>query len=106
MLRPLATQFEPLYRQAAGDALRLLVEDDAAGAAVASLLAHFDNQLDRLESLLAGMLARRDQWLPITGAHLDTGAARAGTRGGAGPRRSVMNWTSLRRPCRPRCSRS
>jgi ATP-dependent helicase/nuclease subunit A len=76
VLRPLATQFEPLYKQAASDALRLLVEEDAAGAAVASLLGHFDNQLDRLESLLAGMLARRDQWLPITGAHLDTGAAR------------------------------
>jgi ATP-dependent helicase/nuclease subunit A len=76
VLRPLATQFEPLYRQAARDALRLLVEDDAAGAAVESLLAHFDNQLDRLESLLAGMLARRDQWLPITGAHLDTDVAR------------------------------
>ena len=42
VLRPLATQFEPLYRQAAREALRLLVEDDAAGAAVASLLAHFD----------------------------------------------------------------
>lgn len=76
VLRPLATQFDPLYSQAASDALRLLVEDDEAGAAVESLLAHFDNQLDRLESLLAGMLARRDQWLPITGAHLDTDLAR------------------------------
>lgn len=77
VLRPLATQFEPLYRQAAREAVRLLVEDDAAGAAVASLLGHFDNRLDRLESLLAGMLARRDQWLPIIGTRMDVGAARA-----------------------------
>lgn len=77
VLRPLATQFEPLYRQAAGEAVRLLVEDDAAGAAVASLLAHFDNRLDRLESLLAGMLARRDQWLPIIGTRMDVSVARA-----------------------------
>ena len=76
VLRPLATQFEPLYRQAAGEAVRLLVEDDAAGAAVASLLAHFDNRLDRLETLLAGMLARRDQWLPIIGTRMNVGRAR------------------------------
>jgi ATP-dependent exoDNAse (exonuclease V) beta subunit len=77
VLRPLATQFEPLYRQAAAEALRLLIEDDAAGEAVASLLAHFDNRLDRLESLLAGMLARRDQWLPIIGTRMDVSRARA-----------------------------
>ncbi len=84
VLRPLATQFEPLYRQAAREALRLLVEDDAAGAAVASLLAHFDNRLDRLESLLAGMLARRDQWLPIIGTRMDMGLARTELEGALG----------------------
>ncbi|MCL4779185.1 MAG: UvrD-helicase domain-containing protein [Gammaproteobacteria bacterium] len=77
VLRPLATQFEPLYRQAARDALRLLGEDDATGKAVASLLGHFDNQFDRLETLLAEMLACRDQWLPVTGVQMDAGAARA-----------------------------
>ena len=77
VLRPVATQFDPLYRQAAREAVRLLVEDDAAGAAVASLLAHFDNRLDRLEALLAGMLAHRDQWLPIIGTPMDMDLARA-----------------------------
>ncbi|MCL4791236.1 MAG: UvrD-helicase domain-containing protein [Gammaproteobacteria bacterium] len=76
VLRPLATQFDPLYQQAARDALKLLVEDDASGAAVAGLLVHFDNQLDRVESLLASMLARRDQWLPITGTRMDISLAR------------------------------
>ncbi|MBM4221300.1 MAG: DNA helicase UvrD, partial [Gammaproteobacteria bacterium] len=41
VLRPLATQFEPLYRQAARDVLSLLGEEEATGTAVASLLAHF-----------------------------------------------------------------
>lgn len=77
VLRPLATQFEPLYRQAAGETVRLLVEDDAAGVAVASLLTHLDNRLDRLEALLAAMLARRDQWLPIIGTRMDVARARA-----------------------------
>lgn len=76
VLRPLATRFEPLYRQAAREAVQLLAEDHAAAAAVATLLGHFDNRLDRLEGLLAGMLARRDQWLPIIGAHMDVGLAR------------------------------
>ncbi|OIO58299.1 MAG: hypothetical protein AUJ55_05255 [Proteobacteria bacterium CG1_02_64_396] len=48
-------------------ARRLLAEleqgGDGAGEALETLLLHLDNDLSRVEKLLAGMLARRDQWL-------------------------------------------
>jgi ATP-dependent helicase/nuclease subunit A len=52
----------PLYIDAARSEL------DAAGAehvAWRRLLDHLDNDADRLIALVAGMLARRDQWLPF-----------------------------------------
>ena len=39
-------------------------DDDSSGAAARSLLAHLDNRFDRAETMLTGLLARREQWLP------------------------------------------
>ncbi len=76
VLRPVAEQPDRLYRLASRGALRMLGEPDGAGAAVADLLRHLDNDPGRAEQLLAGLLARRDQWLPFIGAGLDLDAAR------------------------------
>ena len=54
-----------LYREAARETVASITHDDAYGRAVALLLAHFDNDWDKLENLLAEMLAKRDQWLPV-----------------------------------------
>ncbi len=51
-----------LYRQAARRTLSLVTEGSAA---VRTLLLHRDNQFLQTEALLTGMLARRDQWLPL-----------------------------------------
>ncbi|MGI8895144.1 MAG: UvrD-helicase domain-containing protein [Casimicrobiaceae bacterium] len=51
---------QPLYRQAARDALAAADPDDPEWRA---LLAHLDNDADRVVSLLAAMLGKRDQWL-------------------------------------------
>ena len=59
-----------LYRQAARETIGLAAGSDVVAAAIATLLAHLDNQFDRLETLIARMLARRDQWLRQTGAGL------------------------------------
>ncbi|HSC47733.1 MAG TPA: UvrD-helicase domain-containing protein, partial [Gammaproteobacteria bacterium] len=74
----------PLYAEAAQRTLRLLEDGDAAGsAAMATLARHLDNNLPRLQALLAGMLPRRDQWLhpvragaPPTRAELEGGLER------------------------------
>ena len=50
-----------LYAEAAQSTLTLL-EDDAWSATVGSLLRHLDNNVQVLENMIAGMLARRDQW--------------------------------------------
>jgi ATP-dependent helicase/nuclease subunit A len=56
-------QGETLYREAARELLALLEADHDWTPAVERLLAHLDNDLPLVESLLASMLARRDQWL-------------------------------------------
>ncbi|MEO8223593.1 MAG: UvrD-helicase domain-containing protein, partial [Gammaproteobacteria bacterium] len=76
VLRPVAEQPQRLYRQASRGALRMLGDPGPAGTAVADLLRHLDNDPGRAEELLAGLLARRDQWLPFIGAGLDLAAAR------------------------------
>ncbi len=53
----------PLYREAASQVLEQLESREAIGHAVARLLRHLDNQHDRVQELIADMLARRDQWL-------------------------------------------
>ncbi|MDB3856324.1 UvrD-helicase domain-containing protein [Halieaceae bacterium] len=53
----------PFYRQASQDMLSLLESRSAVAADIATLLDCFDNDWQKLESLLVQMLARRDQWL-------------------------------------------
>lgn len=53
----------PLYREAASQILEQLESREAIGHAVARLLRHLDNQHERVQELVAAMLARRDQWL-------------------------------------------
>lgn len=53
----------PVYEQAARAAIAELGTADVWSAAVTTLLAHLDNNWERLERLLAEMLGRRDQWL-------------------------------------------
>ena len=56
---------DALYAEAGRRSLALLEGDDPAHAdSVATALAHLDNDVGRLQRLLAAMLARRDQWLP------------------------------------------
>jgi len=54
-----------LYRAAARSALAELESDSDLGGALALLLRELDNNLEALHGLLADMLERRDQWLPI-----------------------------------------
>ncbi|MEO5353381.1 MAG: UvrD-helicase domain-containing protein [Magnetococcus sp. XQGC-1] len=56
------------YRQAARAALATGQANTRWSPAIAILLDHLDNHLARVESLLAGMLARRDQWLRHVGS--------------------------------------
>ncbi len=54
---------QPLYREAARELLADLEEGRQWSAAIERLLLHLDNDLARVEELLADMLARRDQWM-------------------------------------------
>jgi len=55
-----------LYEEAAERLLAHLPSDDPRVAeAVAILLEHLDNNVDRLIGLVSGMLARREAWLPV-----------------------------------------
>ena len=55
----------PLYRaRRARRRLRAALADPASAAAAGSLFARLDNSWQRLEQLLAEMLARRSHWLP------------------------------------------
>ncbi|MBF0152293.1 MAG: UvrD-helicase domain-containing protein [Magnetococcales bacterium] len=63
---------ENLYRQAARSVLAHLEDDDRWSPSVARLLDHLDNDPGRSETLLADLLARRDQWLRfLSGGTLD-----------------------------------
>ena len=59
-----------LYKEAVLELLSLLDSGRPVADDIARLLLHFDNDWTRLESLLSGMLARRDQWRDYTGTHL------------------------------------
>ena len=54
-----------LYREAARETVAGIADGAVWSAPLAHLLAHFDNDWDKLEKLLADMLARRDQWLRV-----------------------------------------
>jgi len=52
-----------LYAEAARATVELVEGDGAAASDVEQLLAHLDNDVGRVEALLADMLRRRDHWL-------------------------------------------
>jgi len=52
-----------LYLQAARSTVELVESDEAVARDVERLLTHLDNDVGRIEELLAGMLRRRDHWL-------------------------------------------
>ena len=64
-----------LYRQAAYALLHSLEDDQPWSTAIGQLLLLMDNNTQKLASLLASMLSRREAWLPIIGAgNVDTKA--------------------------------
>ncbi len=69
---------EPVYRSAARATIGFAGDRGETGEKLKRLLVAFDNKAEKLETLLANMLARRDQWMHITGAGLggDMGAVR------------------------------
>jgi ATP-dependent exoDNAse (exonuclease V) beta subunit len=67
---------QPLYVEAVDALLEQLEQPGPIADGIAELLLHLDNQVERLQTLLAGLLARRDQWLPLLGAGIGTGDPR------------------------------
>ncbi len=61
---------QSFYREAARALISRLETDEKASPAVARLLRHLDNNLPKIEELIAGMLQRRDQWM----RHLGSGS--------------------------------
>jgi len=69
-------QPDELYAEAARATIALVEEEGGAGEDVAQLLAHLDNDVVRVESMLVEMLRRRDHWMrPMHG--LDRAALEA-----------------------------
>lgn len=64
----LSTECKPLYEEAARNTLSLLetAEEEADRNTVERVLAYFDNDSGRLQSMLVAMLERRDQWQRYT----------------------------------------
>lgn len=58
----IALYAKPLYREAVLEVLSHVEENHPWSGAVARLLAHMDNDLNRLTQLLINMLEKRDQW--------------------------------------------
>jgi len=54
---------EPIYQAAAANAIAEIESGALWSDAIAHLVRHLDNRLDRLRDLIATMLRRRDQWL-------------------------------------------
>lgn len=65
----IATDPTDLYRDAITEVLSHLEGDYSWTPAIAYLLLHLDNDLNKLHNLLVDLLAKRDQWLPYV--HLD-----------------------------------
>ncbi len=53
----------PLYQKAVSEFLSHLEDDQQWSNAIATILLHMDNDLNKVESLLINLLAKRDQWL-------------------------------------------
>jgi ATP-dependent helicase/nuclease subunit A len=59
---------EVLYREAARELIARLESDEKVSPAIVRLLQHLDNDLPKVEGLIAVMLARRDQWMRHLGS--------------------------------------
>ena len=59
---------DELYREAARELVARIESDAAVSPAIERLLRHLDNDLPKVERLIAEMLARRDQWMRHLGA--------------------------------------
>lgn len=59
---------EEYYRMAARSVLQTLEEDKPWSDAIADILRHLDNNVQRLENLLVKMLGQREAWLPLIGS--------------------------------------
>ena len=59
----IAEDAEPLYLEAARNTIAELESGAKWSDAIAHLIQHLDNRLDKLQGLISTMLARRDQWL-------------------------------------------
>ncbi len=58
-----------LYARAVAELFRRVEDDHPVAADLAALMLHFDNNWERLHSLLVAMLARREQWRRYVGVH-------------------------------------
>jgi len=58
-----------LYAQAVLELFKLVDSAHPVASDLAALMLHFDNNWERLQSLLTAMLARRDQWRNYVGVH-------------------------------------
>ena len=68
---------DALHREAARETLARIDGSDALADDVATLLAHFDNDVAQVEELLAGILRRREHWLRYLGPRIDRAALEA-----------------------------
>ncbi len=59
---------EVLYRETARELIARLESDASVSPAIERLLQHLDNDLPKVEGLIAAMLARRDQWMRYLGS--------------------------------------
>lgn len=66
----------PLYAVAASRTLRALGDAGAESDAIRHLLVHLDNDVARASTLIAQMLGRREQWLPLVVGVADVSALR------------------------------
>ncbi len=73
-------ELDRFYAAAAAGTLDWLLAEGEESAAVEELLLHLDNNSGAFIEHLAGMLATRDQWLPLVGAGLTPAAGDAGVR--------------------------
>ena len=64
----IAQDADGLYREAARELIARIESDEAVSASIERLLQHLDNDLPKVERLVAGMLARRDQWMRHLGS--------------------------------------
>ena len=69
------------YQEAARRVLGHIGDAQSIGASIQRLLLHLDNRAERVERLLSEMLAKRDQWLPLTGSGEPTDEIRSALEG-------------------------